>query len=238
MKSSSKYLSDSDWRELLAEAIGTFILVFAGTGAIMVNQISNGAITHLGVSFVFGAVVTALIYTFGHISGAHFNPAVTLAFWRSGFLPTFKVLPYIIAQILGGVLASLMLLLSLGSVANLGATIPLHDNWLQSLILEIILTFILMLVIFGSGLDRRSHSGFAGIAIGLTVGLEAACMGSITGASMNPVRSFAPALVGGVWQHHWIYWVAPILGAQLAVFVYAQLSNGFRDLQVDLQEDL
>ncbi len=238
MKSSSKYLSDSDWRELLAEAIGTFILVFAGTGAIMVNQISNGAITHLGVSFVFGAVVTALIYTFGHISGAHFNPAVTLAFWRSGFLPTFKVLPYIIAQILGGVLASLMLLLSLGSVANLGATIPLHDNWLQSLILEIILTFILMLVIFGSGLDRRSHSGFAGIAIGLTVGLEAACMGSITGASMNPVRSFAPTLVGGVWQHHWIYWVAPILGAQLAVFVYAQLSNGFRDLQVDLQEDL
>jgi aquaporin Z len=131
-----------------------------------------------------------------------------------------------------------MLLLSLGSVANLGATIPLHDNWLQSLILEIILTFILMLVIFGSGLDRRSHSGFAGIAIGLTVGLEAACMGSITGASMNPVRSFAPALVGGVWQHHWIYWVAPILGAQLAVFMYSQLSNGFRDLQVDLQEDL
>jgi aquaporin Z len=233
-----KYLGNHDWRELLAEAVGTFILVFAGTGAIMVNQISNGVITHLGVSFVFGAVVTALIYTFGHISGAHFNPAVTLAFWRSGFLPTFKVLPYIIAQILGGVLASLMLLLSLGSVANLGATIPLHDNWLQSLILEIILTFILMLVIFGSGLDRRSHSGFAGIAIGLTVGLEAACMGSITGASMNPVRSFAPALVGGVWQHHWIYWVAPILGAQLAVFVYSQLSNGFRDLQVDLQEDL
>lgn len=225
-------------RELLAESIGTFILVFAGTGAVMVNQISDGAVTHLGVSFVFGAAVTALIYTFGHISGAHFNPAVTLAFWRSGFLPTFKVLPYIIAQILGGVLASLMLLLSFGSVANLGATLPLHDNWLQSLILEVILTFILMLVIFGSGLDRRSPSGFAGIAIGLTVGLEAACMGMITGASMNPVRSFAPALVGGIWQHHWVYWVAPILGAQLAVCVYAQLSNGFRDLPVDLQEDL
>jgi len=234
MKLSSKYLSVSDWRELMAEAIGTFILVFAGTGAIVVNQISNGAITHLGISFVFGAVVTALIYTFGHISGAHFNPAVTLAFWRSGFLPAFKVLPYIIAQILGGVLASLTLLLSLGSVAKLGATLPLKDNWMQALVLEIILTFILMLVIFGSGLDRRSPSGFAGIAIGLTVGLEAACMGSITGASMNPVRSFAPALVGGIWQHHWVYWVAPILGAQLAVFVYAQLSNGFRDLKQDL----
>jgi MIP family channel proteins len=232
---SLRYLTALSSRELLAESIGTFILVFAGTGAVMVDRLSDGAITHLGISFVFGAVVTALIYTFGHISGAHFNPAVTLAFWRSGFLPTFKVLPYIIAQILGGVFASLTLLFSLGSVANLGATLPLQGNWFQALILEVLLTFILMLVIFGSGLDRRSPSGFAGIAIGLTVGLEAACMGKITGASMNPVRSFAPALVGGIWQDHWIYWVAPILGAQLAVIVYAHLSNGFRDLQIDLE---
>lgn len=114
-------------------------------------------------------------------------------------------------------------------MGNLGATLPLNDNWLQSLVLEIVLTFILMMVIFGSGLDRRAHIGFAGLAIGLTVGVEAACMGPITGASMNPARSFGPALIGGIWQHHWLYWAAPILGAQLAVLVYQQLSDNFHD---------
>lgn len=216
-------------RETLAEAIGTFILVFAGTGAVMVNQISNGAVTHLGVSLVFGAIVGALIYSFGYISGAHFNPAVTLAFWASGFFPRKEVGPYILAQCLGSATASGLLLLSLGRVGNLGATLPLNGNWLQSLVLEIVLTFILMMVIFGSGLDRRAHIGFAGLAIGLTVGVEAACMGPITGASMNPARSFGPALIGGIWQHHWLYWAAPILGAQLAVLVYQQLSDNFHD---------
>ncbi|GET43939.1 MIP/aquaporin family protein [Microseira wollei] len=217
--------------EAIAEGVGTFILVFAGTGAVMVNQVSNGAVTHLGISFVFGAVVAALIYGLGHVSGAHFNPAVTLAFWASGFFPKSKVLPYILAQSVGAIAASGILLITLGKVANLGATLPLKDNWFQSFILEIVLTFILMLVILGSGLDRRAHIGFAGIAIGLTVGLEAAFMGPITGASMNPARSLGPALVGGIWQHHWLYWIAPILGAQLAVLVYRQLSNGFQDLQ-------
>jgi MIP family channel proteins len=218
-------------RELLAEFIGTFVLIFAGTGAVMVDKIANGAVTHLGISIVFGAIVTALIYSLGHISGAHFNPAVTLAFWSSGFFRRSLVLPYIVAQILGAIAASALLRLSLGAVGNLGATLPRDGNWLQSLILETVLTFILMLVIFGSGLDRRAHIGFAGIAIGLTVALEAACMGPITGASMNPARSLAPALVGGIWQHQWLYWVAPILGAQLAVVVYRHLSNNFSDLK-------
>jgi aquaporin Z len=218
-------------REALAEGIGTFILVFTGTGAVMVNQLSNGALTHLGISFVFGAVVAALIYAMGHISQAHFNPAVTLAFWTSGFFPKRRVLPYIAAQCLGAILASGLLLLALGNIANLGATLPLEGNWRQSLILETILTLILMLVIFGSGLDRRAPIGFAGLAIGLTVGLEAAFMGPITGASMNPARSLGPALIGGIWQHHWLYWIAPIVGAQLAVVVYSLLSNGFRDLK-------
>jgi len=197
----------------------------------MVNKISGGAITHLGISFVFGAVVAALIYGLGHLSGAHFNPAVTLAFWASGFFPKRRVLPYILAQSVGAIAASTLLLIALGSVAKLGATLPLNDNWLQSLVLETVLTFILMFVILGSGLDRRAPIGFAGLAIGLTVGLEAAFMGPITGASMNPVRSLGPAFVGGIWQHHWIYWVAPILGAQLAVIVYRQLSDGFRDFK-------
>ena len=213
-----------DRRKCVAESIGTFILVFAGTGAIMVDRISEGAITHLGISFVFGAVVTALIYALGHISGAHLNPAVTLAFWREGKFPPVHVLPYIIAQLLGAISASALLRGSLGNVAHLGATVPLNDNWQQALLLEVILTFILMLVILGST-DRLAPSGFEGLAIGLTVGLEAACMGPITGASMNPARSLAPALMGGIWQHHWVYWIAPIVGAQLAVFLYQQLKN-------------
>jgi MIP family channel proteins len=219
----------------IAEAIGTFILVFAGTGAVMVNHISGGAVTHLGISFVFGAVVAALIYSLGHISDAHFNPAVTLAFWASGFFPRQKVVGYILAQALGAIAASALLRLSLGNVAQLGATLPLKGNWAQAFVLETVLTFILMVVILGSGLDRRSPVGFAGLAIGLTVGLEAAFMGPITGASMNPVRSFGPALVARVWQHHWLYWVAPILGAQLAVVVYRYLSNNFQDVVRDIE---
>lgn len=213
-----------------AEFIGTFAIVFAGTGAIMVNAVSDGALTHLGISFVFGAVVAAMIYALGHISDAHFNPAVTLAFWRSGFFDSKKVVSYILAQTTGGVLASLLLWLSLGPVADMGVTRPLADNWLQAFVLETVLTFFLMLVILGTGLDRRGPIGFAGAAIGLTVGLEAACMGPITGASMNPARSFAPALVSGLWAHHWLYWVAPILGAQIAVVAYRQLSDNFSDL--------
>jgi MIP family channel proteins len=218
-------------RELLAEFIGTFVLIFAGTGAVMVNKLSDGAVTHLGISIVFGSVVTALIYSLGHISGAHFNPAVTLAFWSSGFFRLSLVVPYILAQTLGAIAASGLLRMSLGTVGNLGATMPRHGDWMQSLVLETVLTFILMLVIFGSGLDRRAPIGFAGIAIGLTVALEAACMGPITGASMNPVRSLAPALVSGNLQHQWLYWVAPILGAQIAVIVYRHLSNNFSDLK-------
>ncbi|AOY83322.1 aquaporin [Moorena producens JHB] len=219
------------WREAVTEGMATFILVFVGTGAVMVNHITSGALTHLGVSFVFGAVVAALIYATGHISDAHINPAVTLAFWASGFFPARKVLPYILAQCIGAIAASTLLLLTLGYVADLGATLPLQGNWFQSLVLEVVLTFILMFVILGSGLDRRAPIGFAGLAIGLTVALEAACFGPITGASMNPARSLGPAVVAGIWQHQWIYWVAPIVGAQLAVIAYRQLSHGFRDIQ-------
>ncbi len=221
-------------RDVVAETIGTFILVFMGTGAVIVDRISQGAITHLGVSSVFGAIVAALIYTLGHISGAHLNPAVTLAFWRSGFFPWQRVLPYILAQCTGAILASSLLRSVFGNIANLGATLPRQDNWLQSFILETVLTFILMFIIFGSGLDRRAPIGFAGVAIGLAVMVEAAVMGPITGASMNPARSLAPALVAGLWQHHWVYWLAPILGAQLAGGMYRWLSNDFQDCVRDI----
>jgi MIP family channel proteins len=219
----------SNQRAALAEAIGTFIMIFTGTGAVMVNQISQGAVTHLGISLVFGAIVAAMIYSFGYISGAHFNPAVTLAFYAAGVLPKNQVLPYILAQCGGAIAASALLRLAFGPIGTLGGTYPRQDNWPQAFVLETVLTFILMTVIFGTGLDRRAHIGFAGMAIGLTVGVEAACMGPITGASMNPARSLGPALLSGQWQHHWLYWVAPILGAQLAVLVYGQLSDNFHD---------
>jgi MIP family channel proteins len=211
-------------REMLAEFIATFAMVFTGTGAIVVNQISQGAITHLGISLVFGSVVAALIYSLGHISGAQMNPAVTLALWQCGLVRRGQIGAYLIAQISGAIAASMVLRIAFGTVANLGATLPRDGNYLQAFILETVLTFILMLVILGAAVDQLALKGFAGIAIGLTVGLEAACMGPITGASMNPVRSFAPALVSGLWQHQWLYWVAPILGAQLAVWVYRSLS--------------
>lgn len=228
----------NDAREVLAEFIGTFTLIFMGTGAVIVNQVSQGAVTHLGISGVFGAVVAALIYALGHISGAHLNPAVTLALWQGGFFRRHRVFPYILAQILGAIVASSLLLIIFGPVAKLGATLPLNDNWQQSFVLEIILTFILMLVIFGAAVDPRSHQSFAGLAIGLTVGLEAACMGPITGASMNPARSFGPALLSGIWQHQWLYWIAPIIGAQLAMRVYRLLSNTGLDDIADLKQPI
>lgn len=215
--------------ELWAEAIGTFILVFTGTGAVIVNQITKGSITHLGICFIFGAVVAALIYTLGHISGTHINPAVTFGLWRGGFFPKYKVIPYILAQTLGAITASFSLLIAFGKVGNMGATQPLNGNWIQAFILEIIITLILMLVILGSAVDPRSPKGLAGISIGLAVTLEAAFMGPITGASMNPARSIGPALVAGISQDQWVYIIAPILGAELAVIIYSQMTNNFRD---------
>ncbi len=210
-------------QQCLAECVGTFGLVFAGTGAIMTNA-TTGALGHVGVAIVFGAVVAAMIYAFGHVSGAHLNPAVTLGFVAGGKVSPGKAVPFIVSQIIGAILATALLRYTHGNVGNLGATLPLAGNWLQCLILETILTMILMLVILGSGLDKRAAGGFAGISIGLTILLEAMCMGPITGASMNPARSFSPALIGGIWQHQWVYWVAPIVGAQIGVIIYRIIS--------------
>ncbi len=238
-------------QQVVAEILGTYGLIFAGTGAVMANTVSGGAITHVGVSLTFGAVVAAMIYAFGHISGSQLNPAVTLAFWSSGATPGRKVPAYLAAQLAGAVLASLTLYLAFGNVSDMGGTVPRGGLWMQSLVLETVLTFFLMIVILGSGLDRRSPAGFAGVAIGLTVALEAMCMGPITGASMNPARSFSPAVFSGVWTSQWLYWVAPIAGAQLAVVAYrviapaafpkraSQLTNaGAADVPGDHRDEL
>lgn len=203
-------------KALLAEAIGTFCLVYAGTGAVVVDAISGGAVTHLGVSFVFGAVVGALIYAFAPISGAHFNPAVTLCLWSLGKFPARRVPGFVLVQLIAASIGSVAVRACFGSAARLGATVPLAGNWAQSFAVELMLTFMLLIVICGSALNPAALRGFAGIAIGLTVGLEAAFGGPVSGASMNPARSFGPALVSWTWEAHWVYWLAPILGALIA----------------------
>lgn len=203
-------------RKYLAEFIGTFALVFCGTGAIIINQESGGVITHVGVAITFGLIVSAMIYTVGDISGAHLNPAVTIAFWFSKTFPAKEILPYILSQGLGAFLASFTLKFLFPTNNMLGSTLPAGSP-MQSFILEIILTFILMFVIIHIAKGSKEQGMFAGIAIGGVVMLEAMFAGPICGASMNPIRSIAPALVSGNVQHLWVYILAPILGAMLAV---------------------
>ena len=203
-------------RKLLSEFLGTFALVFAGTGAIVINHVSGGTVTHPGIAITFGLVVLALIYTFGDVSGAHFNPAVTTAFATAGRLPWSDVPRYVSAQLFGALVASGLLRLMFAKTGTLGATVPAGSG-LQSFVLEVVLTFLLMLVILSVSTGAKEKGITAGIAIGSVVGLEAMFAGPISGASMNPARSLAPALVSGNLEHVWIYIAAPLLGALLAI---------------------
>jgi MIP family channel proteins len=204
--------------QLGAELVGTFGLVFAGTGAVIVDH-QTGALGHPGVASTFGLVVMVMVYATGHLSGAHLNPAVTLAFAITRHLPWPRAAGYGIAQITGALLASMLLRLLFGSTANLGATIP-RGSAGQSLVLEIVLTFFLMFVIMAAATDSRAAGQAAAIAIGGTVGLEAMFAGPISGASMNPARSLAPAVVSWTWQHQWVYLIGPAVGAVLGAVAY------------------
>ena len=204
-------------KPLIAEFIGTFALVFAGTGAIVINDVSGGAVTHVGIALTFGLVVMAMIYAVGDISGAHLNPAVTSAFWLSGRFPIQQVLPFISAQCLGAFTASGILRFLFPAQATLGTTLPAGTD-MQSFILELILTFLLMFVILNVSTGAKEKGITAGIAIGAVIALEAMFAGPICGASMNPARSLAPAIVSGHLEHLWIYLTAPFAGAALAVF--------------------
>ncbi len=199
----------------LLELFGTFALVFCGPGAIIMNDNSGGVITHVGIAITFGLIVMAMIYAIGGQSGAHINPAVTIAFWTTGTFPKKEVIPYITAQITGAVLASATLYILFPLHTTQGATIPLNSN-MQAFILEIILSFILMFVIIKVSTGSKETGTMAGIAIGGVVGLEAMFAGPITGASMNPARSIAPALFSGDLQYLWLYISAPIIGMLLA----------------------
>jgi aquaporin NIP len=205
-------------RNFVAEFIGTFALVFAGTGAIIINEASGGAITHVGIALTFGLVVLAMIYTLGDVSGAHLNPAVTLGFWSARRFPGREVPGYLTAQISGALLASLILKLLFPTNENLGATQP-AGSAMQSFVLESILTFLLMFVILNVSTGAKEKGVTAGIAVGAVIAFEALFAGPVSGASMNPARSLAPALVSLRLHDLWIYLIAPMLGALAAVFV-------------------
>jgi MIP family channel proteins len=211
-------VSIENLRALVAEAIGTFALVFAGCGAIMVDA-NTHALGHVGVAITFGLVIMFGIYAVGHISGAHFNPSVTVAFALSRHFPWTRALGYWGAQLIGAIAAAALLRGSLGNVANVGATLPSGSQG-QSFLWELVLTFFLMFVIMAVATDTRAVGEAAAIAVGGTVGLDAMFGGPISGASMNPARSIGPALVSGNLHTLWLYIVAPICGASLAALAY------------------
>lgn len=206
------------FRKYFAEFFGTFILVFCGTGSMTINEVTGGAVTHVGIGLTWGFIVIALIYALGDVSGAHFNPAVTVGFVVAKKFPLKSLLPYIGFQLIGGLAASLLLTYLFPSSEWLGGTQPaaIIDPF-KGFVVELVLTFILMFVIIHVATGSKEVGMLAGIAIGGTVMLEALFAGPITNASMNPVRSIAPALISGHLENQWLYLTAPFIGAVLAV---------------------
>ena len=214
-------------RRALMEAIGTFALVFAGCGAVVADVTRDGALGAVGISLVFGLIIMVMIYAGGHLSGAHFNPAVTIAFTLGRHFPLRDAVAYIAAQVAGATAGALLLLAAwTDKPGNLGATVPSVDAG-TALLYEIVLTAILMFVITAVATDTRAVGVAAAIAIGGTVALDALFGGPITGASMNPARSFGPALASGTWTDFWLYIAGPLIGAAIGGFAY-ELGRGGR----------
>ena len=203
-------------KNYIAEFIGTFAMIFCGTGAMTINEVTGGDVTHVGIGITWGLIVMAMIYAFGEISGAHFNPAVSIAFAYAKKFSWKEVPKYILFQLAGAFSASLLLMWLFPKSELLGATIPTVDVW-RAFVLEMILTYFLMVVIINVSTGSKEVGMMAGIAIGSVVLLEALFAGPITNASMNPARSLAPNIVSGNIEGLWLYIFAPIIGALLAV---------------------
>lgn len=213
-------------RRCAAEFLGTFALVFAGTGAIVINDLSGGEVSHVGVALTFGLVVMSIIYAVGDVSGAHLNPAVTFGFWAGRRFQGRDVLPYILSQCAGAAFASASLKLLFPWHATLGASLPVGSTF-QSFVMEAILTWLLMFVILNVSTGAKEKGIMAGIAIGSVVGLEAMFAGPVSGASMNPARTIAPALFAGRLNEAWPYIIAHVIGAYSAVASFALVRGGY-----------
>ncbi len=210
----------------LAESLGTFALVFAGPGAIAVDAASGGAVGGVGIGLSFGLIVMAMIVTLGHISGCHINPAVTLAFATRRRIAPLRAAAYIAAQLAGAVLAGLAVVAIVGEAGDAGASLPRLGGPGTALASEAVLTFFLTLVIFAVATDARAQGSLAAVAIGGYVAMAATGWGPVANASMNPARSFGPAVASGLWAHHWVYWVGPTAGAVAAALAYELLRSG------------
>jgi len=214
------------WQAYLAELIGTFVLVFVGPMSVTVFAgILEAPMALFSIGMSFGVAVMAMIYAHGHISGTHINPAVTIALAAVKRFPVKDVVPYIIFQLIGAGIAGLLhrAILPQGEVVNWGATLPgaaINYSAGVAVLVEAILTFFLVFTIMGAAVDKRASAGWAGVSIGLVVAMDIWIGGPLTGASMNPARSFGPALASGAWTAHWAYWVGPILGGLIAAFIY------------------
>ena len=217
MADSARY----DWRRYVAEALGTFALVAIGPGAAMVSA-KTSAFGVPGIALAFGLVVTIVVAATGHLSGAHINPAVTIGFWSVRRFPSRDVLPYIVSQCAGAIAASAALAWILGPVGNFGATVPALTVW-RSFAVEAGYSAILGFVIMAVATDERTPASVAPFAIGATVFAGALVTGPLTGGSFNPARSLGPAVVGGIWTSHWLYWLAPTIGMVAAMPMYEWL---------------
>lgn len=207
------------YRKYISELVGTFSLVFCGTGAIIINQETGGAVSHVGVAITFGLIVMAMIFALGDVSGAHMNPAVTLSLAVTKRFPSNHIIPYVLAQAVGAFAASGLLKICFPHNEFLGATLPAGSEG-QSFLLEVVLTLILVMVIYNVSFGAQEKRNTAAVAIGSVVGLEAMFAGPICGASMNPIRSISPAVVSGHTEHLWVYITAPLVGALMGALFH------------------
>ena len=208
-------------REYVAEFIATFALVFIGAGAVAANVASNGALGIVGIALAHGLVLMAMVFALGHVSGAHANPAVTIALFSAKKIDSSKAIGYIASQLLGAAVAGFLLIAFFSPSQGLGVpALGQNTSFWQGALLEAILTFFLVTVVFGVAVDKKGLNANAGLAIGLVLAFDILMGGTLTGAAMNPARAFGPAIASGQWANQLAYWIGPIVGGLAAALAY------------------